>query len=209
MRLLAYILFLLLPFGVCSQNKNEHASKGNKAYANKEYKKAQEHYNKEIEKFPDNLQAIFNTGDALFREENYEKAGKKFEEANRLSKTKEEKALANHNMGNSYLKQKKYKESVEAYKNALRNNSTDEDTRYNLAYAMEKLKQEEQKKQEQQKKKEEQKEQQQEQQHQEEEKMSKEEAERMLKAYQNQQKTKPKKVKEKGKARFKKRDKDW
>ena len=50
--------------------------------------------------------------------------------------------LANvyHNLGNTMMEQQKYKEAAEAYKEALRNNPTDAETRYNLVYALEKLK---------------------------------------------------------------------
>jgi hypothetical protein len=42
-------------------------------------------------------------------------------------------------MGNTYMNEKKYTEAVEAYKNALRNNPSDDETRYNLALAKEML----------------------------------------------------------------------
>src|SRR5206468_3608466 len=57
---------------------------------------------------------------------------------------------AYHNLGNSLLKSKKYPESIDAFKNALKSNPSDNDTRYNLAYAQSMLKEEQQKKQQQQ-----------------------------------------------------------
>ena len=44
-----------------------------------------------------------------------------------------------HNLGNSYLSQKKYKEAVDAYKNALKRNPGDWQTRENYIYAKKKL----------------------------------------------------------------------
>ncbi|HAV54019.1 MAG TPA: hypothetical protein DCX41_03680, partial [Aequorivita sp.] len=41
--------------------------------------------------------------------------------------------------GNTYMNEKKYTEAVEAYKNALRNNPNDDETRYNLALAKDML----------------------------------------------------------------------
>jgi tetratricopeptide (TPR) repeat protein len=51
--------------------------------------------------------------------------------------TKAEKHKIYHNLGNVFMEEKKYPEAVEAYKNALRNNPNDEETRYNFALAKE------------------------------------------------------------------------
>ena len=53
-------------------------------------------------------------------------------------------AEAYHNMGNALLEQKKYEESINAYKQALRNNPEDADTKYNLAYAQKMIQQQQQ-----------------------------------------------------------------
>ena len=61
-----------------------------------------------------------------------------------VSKTSENtltKAESFHNMGNSMMKEKQYDKAIEAYKNSLRNNSKDDETRYNLALAQKMLKQ--------------------------------------------------------------------
>ena len=55
-------------------------------------------------------------------------------------------AMNMHNMGNTLMKSNQYKEAVDAYKESLRINPQDQDTRYNLAYALEKLKQQQQNK---------------------------------------------------------------
>ena len=88
--------------------------------------------------------ATFNLGNAMYRQEKFEEAGKKFEEAALGTSDKMEKAKAFHNLGNSYLQQQKFKESIEAYKQALRNNPNDLETKYNLSFAMNMLKQKEQ-----------------------------------------------------------------
>ena len=88
--------------------------------------------------------ATFNLGSALYRQERYEEAVKEFEKAASATTDKMEKARAYHNLGNSHLQQMKLKESIEAYKQALRNNPNDLDTKYNLSYAMDLLKQQEQ-----------------------------------------------------------------
>lgn len=62
-------------------------------------------------------------------------AASRLKQAAEVAESKEEKHKIFHNLGNSFMEQKKYKEAVEAYKNSLRNNPTDEETRYNLALA--------------------------------------------------------------------------
>lgn len=55
------------------------------------------------------------------------------------SKDKSLRHKAFHNMGNAYMKQEDYAQAVKAYKDALRNDPTDDETRYNLAIAKKKL----------------------------------------------------------------------
>jgi tetratricopeptide (TPR) repeat protein len=50
------------------------------------------------------------------------------------SKSHPEKHNAYHNLGNSLMLEKNYDEAVEAYKNALRNNPDDEETRYKSSH---------------------------------------------------------------------------
>ena len=93
--------------------------------------------------------------------EDFEKATEYYEQYAGTLESKKDKAKAYHNLGNVFLKrfsgssqnqnpeeQKKssdyLKNSIEAYKNSLRNNPNDEDTRYNLSYALSKLKQQQQ-----------------------------------------------------------------
>ena len=79
----------------------------------------------------------------------FDEAAGKFQELADKMTTPEEKARAYHNMGNSELMNQKIDESIETYKKALRQNPTDLDTKYNLAYAqlLKKKKQEQQQKQ--------------------------------------------------------------
>ncbi|MBX2840845.1 MAG: tetratricopeptide repeat protein [Flammeovirgaceae bacterium] len=133
-----------------AQGERKYIREGNEYYAQENFEKAQEAYLKGIEENQDSYEAAFNLGDALYKKEKYEEAAEQFEMLANTSSDKNQLANAYHNLGNSLLKTQKYKESVEAYKNALRNNPSDEETRYNLAYAMEKLKEEQQQQQNQQ-----------------------------------------------------------
>src|SRR5690606_11598804 len=63
----------------------------------------------------------------------------RFKQAATTATEKSEKHKAFHNLGNTYMNEKKYTEAVDAYKNALRNNPNDDETRYNLALAKDML----------------------------------------------------------------------
>jgi len=80
-------------------------------------------------------------GALLFNQKAYKEASGFYQEAS-ISKgaTKEEKHKAYHNLGNIAMKEKEYDKAVLAYKEALRNNPDDDETRYNLAVAKEMLK---------------------------------------------------------------------
>lgn len=184
------MLFLLLNIQLIAQEAKLNLKEGNEAYNNNEFIKAEELFRKSIQQKPEMIEGSFNLGDALYRQEKYEDASRYFNMAAERAEDKELKAKAYHNLGNSYIKEKKYEQSIEAYKKALINNPKDEDTRFNLAYAMQQLKkqQEQQKKEEEQKQEQEQKEEQQEEQEQEEQEQEQEEQQEEEQQEQEEQK---------------------
>jgi len=117
---------------------------GNRQYNAQKVTDAEKSYRRALDVDEKSNMASFNLGDALYRQQKYEEAGKEFEKVASEMTGKTDKAQAYHNLGNSYLQQQKLKESIEAYKQALRNNPDDADTKYNLSYALNLLKQQEQ-----------------------------------------------------------------
>lgn len=109
--------------------------------------KAEVAYRRALEIKPEDFHWQFNLANSIYKQNKAEQAASEFEKL--LDKTKDslEKTLVYHNMGNSLLAQKKFDPSINAYKKALRINPSDPETKYNLAYAMKmKKKDEEQKK---------------------------------------------------------------
>jgi len=139
--LLIIILFLLVGGQLFAQEKR-YVHKGNELYQQQKYKEAEQDYRKSVEKKGQNIEGNFNLGDALYKQKKFADAGEQF---NKLAESSNNNKLlaagAYHNLGNSYLENKKLEESIAAYKKALLNNPKDDQTRYNLAYAQEKLKQ--------------------------------------------------------------------
>jgi len=138
--MLVFVLCVFfVPDAVLAQSKSSLAREGNKLYDKKDFKEAEIKYRKALEKDPKFEKAQFNLSDALYKQNNYEESAKAFDILSNSTANKDIKAKSYHNLGNSLLKSGKYKESIDAYKKALRLKPNDEDTRYNLEYARQKM----------------------------------------------------------------------
>jgi Ca-activated chloride channel family protein len=147
--LLMISLFLLISIALSAQADKKSIRKGNREYGNDKFPEAEILYRKAIDDNKQSPDAIFNIGDALYKQKKYEDAGKQFIENTNQSESKEKKSAGLYNLGNSMLMSNKLKESIEAYKGSLKLNPDSKEAKYNLAYAQDLLKQqeEEQKKQ--------------------------------------------------------------
>lgn len=102
---------------------------------------AESHYRKAIAKDNENSVAPYNMGGLLYKQNFHKEAEYFFKEASvKKDASKDEKHKAFHNMGNVFMQTKAYDKAVMAYKEALRHNPDDDQTRYNLAVAKEFLK---------------------------------------------------------------------
>ena len=230
MRFKLCILVLFMVTCAHAQNPNKLIRQGNNAYADSSYATAEKSYREALSTNQDAFNAAFNLADAIYKQGNYEESSALFQGLTAKAESKKEKSMAYHNLGNSLLKEQKLDESIESYKNALRNNPYDHETKYNLAFAQrmkqlqesqqEQEQEQEQKSQEQESQEQESQEQEsQEQESQEEQKpqkeqnpnqISKEEAEKMLDALQQQEKELQEDLqKKKGKGLKLKIEKDW
>ncbi|MFP4025584.1 MAG: tetratricopeptide repeat protein [Thiohalospira sp.] len=140
-RFLLLILLSLLALNTFAQQERKFIRKGNKEFEKGSFDEAEILYRKAIDKKDDSYSATFNIGDALYKQEKYDDAINQFSDLTNQELTKEDRAKIYHNLGNSLLKNQKIKESIEAYKHALRNNPSDMETKYNLAYAQKLLEQ--------------------------------------------------------------------
>lgn len=129
---------------------------GNRSYRNEAYSDAEVHYRKVLQGDPYNTIALYNLGNALtLQGKDKEAMEQGYEPALRRASTPQQKAMIYHNMGDLYMASKNYPQAVEAFKNSLRNDPTNDETRYNLALAQKLLKKNQQQQdQEQQKQKE-------------------------------------------------------
>jgi Ca-activated chloride channel homolog len=230
-------LILVTAVGAQAQQASKFIREGNRRYEKKKFDESETSYRKAQEKNKEAFEPSFNIGDALYKQGKFNEAANQFEMITEHKLKDKDLAQVYHNLGNSFLNEKKYKESIEAYKNALRKSPADKETKYNLSYALKMLQQQQQqnkdKKKDQNKdenkdqkkdqnkdqkkdqnkdqKKEDQKNQQQnQQQNQQKQNISKEDAQRILQSLQNDEKKLLEKVKRQEAAKSKKTtSKDW
>lgn len=146
--------FSVVAFG---QNERKHVRSGNKLFLDAvrdttkidtvKFSNAETEYRKALNKKPNDLKWNFNLADAIYKQKRFDEASGKFGELADKMETPVEKARVYHNMGNSQLMNSKVDESIETYKKSLRQNPTDLETKYNLAYAQLLKKKQEQKQQ--------------------------------------------------------------
>ena len=126
------VLFLLVATGVQAQGDRLLVRQGNKQFRAGNYAEAEVSYRKAVEKNPRNAQAHYNLGNALLGQRKDSAAVVQFENAAKQETNVMRKAQSYHNIGVICQGQKQYAQAIEAYKEALRNNPTDDETRYNL-----------------------------------------------------------------------------
>jgi len=243
------LILALMSMGLFAQKERSMARKGNRFYADSSFTEAEVAYIRALDENPQLREAQFNLGNTAIRQEKFDEAIEQLSVLAETSEDKMEKAEIYHNIGNTHLAKyqkalqdqqeaknasEELDKSIEAYKNALRNNPMDDETRYNLAVAQ-KLKkegpppeeqqqqqqqqQQDQQQQDQQEQNQEQQEQEQNQEQQQQEQqqqqqaqeISKEDAEKILNAMMQEEKElqEEQKEKQKAKARSRKVEKDW
>jgi Ca-activated chloride channel homolog len=224
-RIILVLSLFVISFLSYSQKDTKLIREGNKLYNDGKYKDAELNYRKALEFDKESVKGKFNLGDAVYKEKNFSESSKIFEDLSAKQLDKYAKAKVLHNLGNSLIEEKKYDQSISAYKNSLLNDPSDKDTKYNLEYAKMMLKnQQQQQKQNQDKKDQDKKDQDKKQEQNKEQnksqdkkqaqdqpkKISKEDAERMLEALKNdEKKTMAKVKKEKAKVQQVTIEKDW
>ena len=221
------LLLLATTSAFAQKAERDYIRKGNRAYKDSVYVDAEVNYRKALEANPQSTVSMFNLGNTLLQQNKVQEAMEQYVGAARVEKDKMNLAQIYHNMGVIFHAQKDYAKAVEAYKESLRNNPKDDETRYNLALAQKMLKdqqqnqqnqnqdqsqQEQQKNQDQQNQQNQQQDQQQQQPQQQEnneDQMSKENAEQLLNSVMQDEREVQDKVKKQQVIQGSKLEKDW
>jgi len=98
--------------------------------------KAEVAYRRALQIKPDDFHWQFNLANSIYKQNKPDQAASEFEKLAEKATEPAEKSMVYHNLGNSLLAQKKFDPSIDAYKKALRITPNDPETKYNLAYAM-------------------------------------------------------------------------
>jgi tetratricopeptide (TPR) repeat protein len=141
MNKIIYSVVLLINGFLFSQESDKNLYAGNQSFAQKNYATAEADFRiTESKKSPKKAVAGYNLGNSIYRQNQHGEAQIKYIQALESAKSKTEKHRIYHNLGNTFMMDKNYAAAAEAYKNALRNNPLDEETRYNYALAKKKKK---------------------------------------------------------------------
>lgn len=144
-----FIIFLGITSLMFSQQKSpkdlerearKDLREGNELYNQLKFEEAEIAYKKALDKNPNYAKASYNLGNTIYQQNKNKEAIFQYDLADKIAPNKMSKAEIFHNVGNSFMKEKQYDKAVDAFKNSMRNNSKDEETRYNLAMAQKLLK---------------------------------------------------------------------
>lgn len=138
-----FVLILFVVVSGSAQEQEEELSLSNNyifegnSIVSDNFIEAEKKYRLGVSARQNNSVGSYNLGNAYYKSELYDEAMLRHLEAVKNSTSKLEKHNAYHNIGNSLMQQKRCKDAVSAYKNALRNSPSDDESRYNLALAKE------------------------------------------------------------------------
>lgn len=219
MNMKRYIVLFLLMLSVANlmaqKAERNYLRRGNRFYKDSTYVDAEINYRKALDANPNSTMAMYNLGNALIYQNKPQEALEQYAAVANIEKDKENLAKDLHNVGVIWHTQKDYQKAIAAYKEALRKNPHDDETRYNLALAMKMLKDGQQQNQNQEQNQQEQQDQQQNEQQQQnqeqnnENQMSKENAEQLLRSVMQDEKDVQDKVKKQVNIKGNRLEKDW
>ena len=130
-KIFAVLFFLSLALAAAGQADKRDVRAGNRKFRKGEFKEAEIDYRKAVLKDSTSMKAQYNLASSLYRQEDYEGAGKA------LSAIAPEGAPASchFNSGDVALKRKDYAAAVKAFRNALLLDPDDLDAKENYIYA--------------------------------------------------------------------------
>jgi tetratricopeptide (TPR) repeat protein len=141
MKKLLYHITLLFTIGIVAQSpKDFNLPKANAHFLKNQYADAEAQYRISKSNNPKKATSAYNLGNSIYKQNQPSEAKFAYANALELATGKIQKHRAYHNIGNVFMTEKAYDKAVEAYKNALRNNPLDDQTRYNYALAKKMLK---------------------------------------------------------------------
>jgi len=139
MRVVFAVLAVFASFHSFSQEWRDSLVLARSSYKKGDYQKALKYYKSAQKKAPKSVDLSDEMGQTSYKAREFDRAEKIYNQSgSKLNKSK--KAKTYHNIGNSRMQQKNYQGAIDAYKESLKNNPNDKETRYNLSEAIRRLK---------------------------------------------------------------------
>jgi len=142
--IMTILCLFLVHATLLGQEEREYIRKGNRLYKKSEYAGSEGMYRRAQAQDKSTYDSGFNLGDALYKQGRFGEAAEEFNRAASGSTDDSLKqAQSFYNLGNSLLKDQKFEESIKAYINSLMLDPENPEAKYNLAYAQDQLKKQE------------------------------------------------------------------
>ncbi|GHU57576.1 hypothetical protein FACS189411_11510 [Bacteroidia bacterium] len=142
-KLFSFLLIFCTGVTFAQKAERTNVREGNKLYRQEKFTESEIAFRKSLEVNPRSIEGTFNLGDALYKQEKFPEAAEQYQllagQTQKLISDNpanaDRMAQVFHNLGNIGMKNKEYAKSIEAYKQSLRLNPRNDETRYNLALA--------------------------------------------------------------------------
>lgn len=132
--ILASVL-LLASLSAAAQTDRREVRAGNRQFRKENFQKAEIDYRKALVKDSSSFAATYNLASSLYRQENFDEAGKTLEKAKDVAPVSPNASDYYYNLGNVACQKKDWQAAVDAYKQSLLRNPGDMDAKENYAYA--------------------------------------------------------------------------
>ncbi len=139
------LLVLALSSGLQAQSYRDYIRRGNRLFRDSVYDKAQVEYQKGYQKDSDNVQVLYDLANSHLMQgtaEDVKEAMRLLDKAGKLERNPVRRAKIFHNMGVILQGQQQFRQAIECYKESLRHNPSDDETRYNMVLCQRQLKDE-------------------------------------------------------------------
>ena len=138
-RILTILTLLTLALTASAQVDRHDVRAGNRKFNKEEYKQAEIDYRKAVVKDSLSVAGEYNLASALYRQEDFDGAGKALDAIKDLAPVSEYAGDYYFNQGNIALQKEDYASAVESFKQSLLLNPGDLDAKENYIYAKKKL----------------------------------------------------------------------
>jgi len=139
-RVSCILILIVFSIDIQAQSHRDYIRRGNRYFRDSIYDKAQVEYQKGYEKDSNCVQILYNLSNTLMRQGQPKDAMRLLEKAAKMETNPGRRAKIFHNMGVILQSQKQFQQAISCYKESLRRNPNDDETRYNLVLCQRQLK---------------------------------------------------------------------